>query len=112
MRKLFFATVLVLLIFCTSCATQPAAPANDAIQEPTQTETSVKTAGSTEVTEITVLGDPSLYNDLDLLIKISDIIIIGTVEEALPVVRVEAVSLGLVSGSTEDYKNISSYNIK
>ena len=76
------------------------------------TETSALPNTSEQITEIKVSGVPNLYDDIDSLVVISDIIIIGTIDKALPVIRIEAVSLGLVSGETEYYKNVSSYQVR
>lgn len=112
MRKQILATILVLLIFCSSCEVPPTAPSSRATIGSDQTETSVQMESSTEVTEIIIYGDPVMYFDLSKLLKMSDIVIIGTVEEALPVIRIEGVSLGLVKGFPEYYKNVSCYNIR
>lgn len=112
MRKQILATALVILIFCTSCAVQPTAIASDADEESIEAETSARAETSIEITEYTVLIEPIIIDDMYRFVEDTDIIIIGMVEEALPVVRIDASSLGLVSGDPGFFENISSYQVR
>ena len=112
MRKQSLTSVLVLLIFCTSCVAQQSPPSSLATEKAIQTTASAQTESSIELIEITGLIEPILIDDIYRYVEDSDIIIIGTVEEALPVVRIEAVSLGLIHSDSEIYENISSYQIR
>ena len=67
---------------------------------------------SPKPTEILIDSCSSPYSTLEELIKYGDIIIVGTVEKALPVVRIDKVALGLVEGTPEFYQNVSPYQIK
>lgn len=112
MKKILSILLVFLLMICSSCLAQQNQPSDHSPQAPTMTETSALPIPSEQVTEIKVSGVPNLYDDINSLVGNSEIIIIGTIEEALPVVRIEAVSLGLASSDTEYYKNVSSYQVR
>ncbi len=106
MKRITGVVFALLILMCSSCATNQTLASSYSSDTTTQMETSA------QVTEIIITGDPYLIDNINQLVEASDIIIIGTIEEALPVVRIEAVSLGLVFGFPEYYKNVSSYNVK
>jgi len=63
-------------------------------------------------TVITFSGAPQLFDSINKLVQQSDLIIVGKVEKALPVVRIDAVELGLVEGPSSLEKNVSSFQIR
>lgn|GEM_PF-1967963 len=63
-------------------------------------------------TVITFSGAPQLFDSINKLVQQSDLIIIGKVEKALPVVRIDAVALGLVEGLPSLEENVSSFQIR
>ena len=63
-------------------------------------------------TEIIFSGAPILYDSINKLVQHSDLIVVGKVEKALPVVRIDAVALGLVVGPSSLEKNVSSFQIR
>jgi len=76
-----------------------------------ETETSIKNDPA-ETTEVVFKGSPMLISDINKLISFSDVIIVGKVNKALPVVRIDAVALGLVKGIPELEENVSCYQIR
>ena len=73
-------------------------------------ETSASTKN--DPTEIIFSGAPLLYDSINKLVEQSDLIVVGKVEKALPVVRIDAVELGLVVGPSSLEKNVSSFQIR
>lgn len=64
------------------------------------------------ITEVFIEEAPFLISDIDFLVSQSDFIFVGKVEKALPIVRVDAVALGLVEGISGLKKNVSSFEIR
>lgn len=107
MKKSFLMVVFALLLLIGSSCSRTSAGIH--------AESSIPTALSTDssrTTEAVISESPFLITDLNFLVSHSDYIIIGKVDEALPVVRIDAAALGLVEGIPKLEKNVSSFQIK
>ena len=106
MKKLFILILLpLLLLLGCSCS---------CVSTGTNVESLTSTASSSDsskITEVVINGFPFLITDINFLVAHSDFIIVGKVDKALPVVRIDAVALGLVEGIPELKKNVSSFQI-
>ena len=106
--KKTFASLLLTLLLLFSCA---CGHASTSISSESSKPDTVQTAPA-ETTEVVIKGAPMLISDINKLISLSDVIIVGKVEKALPVVRIDAVNLGLVKGVADLKENVSCYQIK
>lgn len=107
MKKTFALLLLTLLLLFVCACGHASTPISSESSKPGTLQTD-----STETTEVIFSGSPMLISDINKLISLSDIIIVGYVDEALPVVRIDAVALGLVKGIPELKKNVSCFQIR
>jgi len=105
-RKLASLIFALLLVFGCSCS-RVSYEINVESSKPT-----ILPTDSTEITEVTFKVSPRMFSDIKLLASKSDLIIVGYVDKALPVVRIDAVALGLVKGIPELEENVSCYQIR
>lgn len=107
MKKTFASIIFaLLLVFGCSCS-RASSEINVETSKPT-----ILPTDSTEIAEVTFKVLPQMFSDIKLLASKSDLIIVGYVDKALPVVRIDAVKLGIVKGIPELEKNVSSFQIK
>ncbi len=105
-KKIVLLLVILIWVFGISCSRASSEINAESSKSPTLlTE-------SAEITEITVAITPLMISDIKVLVSNSDIIIVGYVEKALPVVRIDAVKLGLVKGVSELEENVSCYQVR
>lgn len=107
MKKLVaFITIFLLLLSGTSCSRYSAGIHAES------SNPAALSSDSSQTTEVFIEEAPFLITDIDFLVSQSDFIFVGKVEKALPVVRIDAVALGLVEGIPELEKNVSSFEIR
>jgi len=107
MKKTFALLIFALfLVFGCSCSRT----SSEIISE--SSKPTILPTDSTEITKVNIEVAPLMFSDINLLVSNSDAIIVGYVDKALPVVRIDAVALGLVEGIPELEKNVSSFQIR
>lgn len=105
-KTLALLLLILLLLFACACGR-----ASTNISSESSKPGTVQTDPA-ETTEVVFKGSPMLISDINKLISLSDLIVVGKIDKALPVVRIDAVALGLVVGPSKHEKNVSSFQVK